>query len=55
VAYVVTECHEDARGGSASQKLQVVRGDAPLVTVFEIPSYGRLPALGLCPGFGAKR
>ena len=52
LAYVVTECHEDARGGSASQRLLVVRGAAATVTVAEIPAYGRLPALGLCPLFG---
>jgi len=52
-AYVVTDCHEDATGFSLSQRLQVVRGDGAPATVMEIPTYGRLPALGLCPLFGA--
>lgn len=52
VAYVDNECHEDARGASARQRLQILRGDRPPLTVAEIPTYGRLPAVGLCPVYG---
>lgn len=55
LAYVDTVCHEDATSSSASQKLQVVRGNAAPMTVAEIPTYGQLGPLGLCSGFGALR
>ena len=54
LAYVDTECHEDGQSFSASQRLQVVRGDAAPVTVADIPTYGQLRPFGLCPIFGAN-
>ena len=58
LAYVVTECHEDAAVMDASsaqpavfslrQTLQVLRADQPPVTVAEIPPI-EAPAAGICP------
>ena len=55
LAYVVSHCHENSKFETASQRLEVARGDGAPVTVAEIPTFGRLPALGLCPLYGAFR
>jgi len=55
LAYVVTDCHEDAKSLSGSQRLQVIRGDGSPVTVAEIPTIRGFPAIGLCPLYGASR
>jgi len=47
LAYAVTDCHGDATGESASQRLEILQGDRPAVTVLELPTV-RYPALGLC-------
>jgi hypothetical protein len=54
VAYVVSECHEDARGATLRQSLQVMRGDQTPITVRELPVI-HLPALGFCPLYGQFR
>ncbi len=38
LAYMVTDWHEDATRASASQRLEVLHGDGPPVTVAEIPT-----------------
>src|SRR5512134_1797458 len=55
LAYVVSECHEDARASTARQRLQVVHDYGDPVTVAEIPTFGQLPAVGLCPLYGTAR
>src|SRR4026207_690908 len=55
LAYVVSECHEDTHFLTARQRLQVVHDYGDPVTVAEIPTFGRLPALGLCPLYGTSR
>jgi len=53
LAYVVSECHEDARAASGHQKLVIRQGERE-VTVREF-TVNRLPALGLCPLYADSR
>jgi len=56
LAYVVTECHEDATGFSGRQSLHIRRGDLSPVTVAGTTLTYNEPALsGLCSIFGAYR
>ena len=40
LAYVVTECHVDAQGGTIRQSLQIRRGDQAPITVVEHSAVG---------------
>jgi hypothetical protein len=48
VAYVDTECHEDASSYSSRQMLQILSGDRPPVTLPIQASLSDLPPSGLC-------
>lgn len=52
LAYVATDCREDARSSSTSQRLEILHGDQPAVRVMDLQS-GRWPPLGLCADLGA--
>jgi len=53
LAYIVTECRENAQQGSATQKLVIQHGGRE-VTAYE-RQFGPLPTLGLCAAFGYSR
>jgi hypothetical protein len=55
LAYVVTECRDDPSGFFARQRLELRQGEAPPVTVMELPWTGPLPGSGLCQLYGRSR
>src|SRR5215471_17369990 len=56
LAYVVTQCAESGEiGFFGPTRLEVRRGDAPPLTIKEIPRLGPLPSTGLCQVYGANR
>jgi hypothetical protein len=55
VAYVVTECVDDAAGATAHQTLRVIRGEQPEHAVMEVPTLGEGSPKGICTLLGLTR